>query len=76
MAMKAIEIPFNLTEADLVQDPATSPTDHPHTELEWLLKYADADETVRILTSAVILSAHTDDPIGQCLHTAIIWERG
>ena len=76
MATLRIRIPFNLERAELVQDPATSPTDHWHTELEWLVRNADADEAVRILTSAVLLSAHTDDPIGQCLHTAIIWERG
>jgi hypothetical protein len=76
MATLRIRIPFNLERDELVQDPATSPHDHWHSELEWLEANADADEVVRILTSAVLLSAHTDDPIGQCLHTAIIWERG
>jgi hypothetical protein len=61
---------------ELVQDPATSSNDHWRIELEWLLKHADSDEAVRILTCAVLLRAHTRDPLGQCLHTAIIWERG
>lgn len=76
MATTEVTIPFNLTESELVQDPATSPTDDWHRELGWLRDNGNGDEVVRILTSAVLLKAHTNDPIGQCLHTAIIWERG
>lgn len=73
----SITIPFNMTEEELRLEPyhqtnRVSLKD----ELQWLVDNADEEELPHILTSAVCLHHHTDDPIAKCLATAIIWTRG
>jgi hypothetical protein len=78
MRHRLIEIPYNLEPSELVPDPATSKNDDWRDELDWFAQYAQSEEEVeRILRAAVVLKAADNNlPVGQCLHTAIIWERG
>lgn len=45
-------------------------------ELEWMIFNAKAEEWNRILTAWALLNYLEVGTLGECLHTAIIWERG
>ena len=79
MLHQPVEIPYNLEPSELVPDPATTRNDSWETELGWFTKYAENEEEVaRMLRAAIVLYEQHKRilPLGQCLHTAIIWERG
>jgi hypothetical protein len=46
------------------------------TEVDWLSTWGEEDELPRILTSVVLLWHAGYRPLSECLHTAIVWERG
>jgi hypothetical protein len=82
-----VAAPFNLTDEELVLDPATvkhGPRSV-HESLDWMTDtQTTEDEIERILRGAVVLYARLRGPddceptitFSQCLDTAIIWERG
>lgn len=71
-----IEVPYEGTQA-LELDPATTRVKVSAVRgLEWLLTHANEEEVPRILTSAVLLFHADAGSMGQCIDTAIIWERG
>jgi hypothetical protein len=73
-----VEIPFGLDEDELVLDPAAmgDGLSSAPTELRWLAQFAVEEELPRILAATVLLFDANAGTIGQCLHTAIVWERG
>jgi hypothetical protein len=80
MPSVSVTIPFNLTEAELVIDPAAKDSDL-QTELEWLTEddspWMDRPaELDSIFRSTVALYQAGAGTFAECLHTAIIWERG
>jgi hypothetical protein len=70
-----VEIPFDLTIGDLVVDPAAKAS-ITSTELDWLYRNASDEELPRILKATALLFEANAGTIAECLHTAIIWERG
>jgi hypothetical protein len=75
MTTVELNIPFGLTRDEIKLDPA-SRNSIISNELEWLTNNATEEELPRILLSAVILHEVGGFHIADCLHTAIIWERG
>jgi hypothetical protein len=77
----ALAIPYNLKAVELGIEPDTNDAQY-HEELGWLIANAAEDETERILRAAVILfnakaDADGSSPtLGDCLYTAIVYERG
>jgi hypothetical protein len=71
----SIQIPFSLTREELRLETGTENSILGN-ELHWLAQNATPEELPRILTSAVLLHADGGFPIADCLHTAIVWERG
>lgn len=75
-----IQIPFGLTIDELVIDPAAKDSDLQH-ELEWLTQndspWMDRPaELYSIFRSTCALYGADAGTFAECLHTAIIWERG
>lgn len=77
-----VELPYNLSEDELVLDPACV-TDEPPLmgwwgHFSWLVNTGGDDEEIeRVLRGIVLLKAkHPEYTLEQCAHTAIIWERG
>lgn len=72
-----ISVPFE-GDQPLVLDPAATGTDGSFDPMEWVNDNVvwHSEEFVRIMTSAVILFHAEAGTFDQCLHTAIIWERG
>lgn len=70
-----IPLPYGLQPHDLVLDPATS---EEHEDAWDILGETEEEEMPRILTSAVALYHHNEGKLSMddCLHTAMIWERG
>lgn len=68
-------LPYELKVEDLHLEPSTEDKDHEF-GLRWLLDNATHDEVVRILQGAVALYGAVGGTIGECLATAIVWERG
>lgn len=72
-----VPLPFGLTEKELVLDPATRTNQSVAPGLKFLAQDANIHEVERIMTSTVLLkTAHPEYTLGECLETAIIWERG
>lgn len=70
-----ISIPFNLTEEEVVLDPAAKGA-RLGIELEWLFENATEGELPLILTSAACLWEKKQGTIAECLSSAIVWMRG
>ena len=71
-----IEVPYEGTQP-LELDPSTSNIKVSAVRsLDWLLRNAQEEEIPRILTAAVLLWHAEAGSMGQCLDTAIVWERG
>jgi hypothetical protein len=70
-----VRIPFDLDVSELQLEKGTAHSSLSH-ELNWLTQNATEEELPRILTSALVLHQVRKFPIADCLHTAIIWERG
>lgn len=70
-----VTIPYNLTAYDLKIDPGSVGRTLKE-ELMWLDDHAKHDEIRRIVTSTALLLEVGAGTEGECLHTAIIWERG
>lgn len=77
-----VPIPFNLTPSDLVLDhpePGLTLPGAMH-DLHWLVSSCThmdpSEELAQVLTSAVLLFHADAGPLEQCIHTAIVWERG
>lgn len=75
----AVEIPYELTTGTLHME--AGPDDWAGESLHWLAAEwdtarADDAEVERILRGAVTAHAVTGRAIGECLRTAIVWERG
>lgn len=78
-----LEIPYGLTASELKPEPDTNDAQY-HEELNWIASNMDEAEAERVLRAAVELfnATHplTDDDasptLGDCLYTAIVWERG
>jgi hypothetical protein len=78
-----LEIPYGLEPRELKTEPDTHDAQY-HEELGWIIANLDESETERVLRAAVMLFNAThplaeDDAaptLGDCLYTAIVWERG
>lgn len=75
MTTVELHIPFDLGLEDVKLDPAAKNSILSN-ELEWLTNNATEEELPRILLSASILHEISGEHVADCLHTAIIWERG
>jgi hypothetical protein len=79
--MKAVEVELPYTNQReepgfvLEIDPAAKDANL-HGELYWMMDNASADEWERILRGWAILHYMDCGTLGECLRTAIIWERG
>lgn len=71
-----VPIPFE-GDQPLVLDPAAKGATADE-EMSHIVDHIpfESDELVRILTSAVILFYANAGTFGECLRTAVIWERG
>jgi hypothetical protein len=72
----SLELPYGLSVPDLVLDSEHDRGADMDVELEWLRENAGEEELPRILTSAVLLFHAKAGTIGECLRTAVVWERG
>jgi len=76
-----VKPPYDLTEAEVVLDPA-SESFHlsEFTSVQLLRWFLDTgameSELERVFRSTVLLQAVTNAPFRKCLDTAMIWERG
>jgi hypothetical protein len=70
-----VSIPFGLTIGELILDPAAH-GDQLGPELAWLFENATEEEIPRIFLSAALLMSVSAGTVGECISTAIIWERG
>jgi hypothetical protein len=68
-------IPFQLTTVDLKLEPGARDTDLKE-QLEHMIQFLDEAEFPRVLKAAVILHSAGAGTMGECLYTAVIWERG
>lgn len=72
-----VPLPFDLTEDVLVLDPATPKNQALAHGLEFLVNDANIHEAHRIMLCTILLKTkHPEYTLGECLDTAIIWERG
>jgi len=78
--MVEVELFYNLTEADLVLDPASINKEWSDVidGLQFMLftNRGDLTEFGRVIQSAAILYEKAAGTAAECMHTAIIWERG
>jgi hypothetical protein len=70
-----VTIPYDLTTLDLKIDSAAKGAQS-NEELQQVMMWMEEEELPRILTSTVLLHQAGAGTIGECLRTAIIWERG
>jgi len=76
-----VAIPYGLRSNDLSVEPDTNDAQY-NEELNWIAANADEAEAERILRAAVLLFDATSQAdgssptLGDCLYTAIVWERG
>lgn len=70
-----VVLPYDVTTDDLFVEPR-SMGHKDSSDLEWLYTHATEEELPRILTGAVALWQAGAGSIGECLDTAIVWERG
>jgi hypothetical protein len=76
-----IPLPYNLTEEEVVLEPHLYKSRGILENLRWLAyEYEnhrlDDEELELIMRSAVLLHHKTKAPMGECLDTAIVWDRG
>lgn len=79
--MRAVEVEWSYdnqrTDPTFVPeiDPAAKGSELMH-ELQWMVANATSEEWERILRGWALLHYLDAGTLGECLHTAIIWERG
>jgi len=75
MPHRSIAIPYGLTQEQLR---ITDNMDEANLTRDflWMADEVDAGEADRIMRAAVLLHEETRHPMSECLHQAIIWERG
>ena len=76
-----VELPYNLSEDELVLDPATlrDPFNRDWwVHFTWLVTTKEDDEEIERTRRSVVLlkTKHPEYTLDQCMDTAIIWERG
>ena len=82
MALKEVEIPFDLEASDLSLDPAAKGWSDPiYGHILWLKDTAWSNERFeeeleRITRAATVLYAADAGTFQECWKTAVIWERG
>jgi hypothetical protein len=76
MTMATVEIPYGLTKDQLRITDDMSHADIT-ADLLWMVdEVTSGGELDRIMRAAVLIHAETRHPMEECLHQAIIWERG
>lgn len=72
-----LSIPYGLKPEELLID-ETSPKADWRKQLQWMVDEAEEGEVPRILRAAVEIYVYNNGfrTIGECLDTAIVWERG
>lgn len=69
----AIPVPY---EGDQPLEVELTPDDSYHSDLLWMHNNMSEDEAPRIFTAATVLYHADAGSFAECLHTAIVWERG
>jgi hypothetical protein len=75
-----VPLPYDITPGTLKLDPAAHGSTMDE-QMDWLnnhISWSDERTMFRIFSSTVVLFAHLEPEVtlGECLHTALIWECG
>jgi hypothetical protein len=72
-----VPLPYGFkSQEELISHTEPTDSDGLDRELHWLSDWGEEEELPRILTATVLLWHAGHRPLAECLHTAIVWERG